>query len=54
MSDYHLSFSEIEKMPLATLLDIEVVDSKVEAAFDEKRNSKHGKNQNKVFIDQIL
>ncbi len=52
MSDYHLSFSEIENMPLEILLDIEIVDSKVEAAFEQQRNPKRGKKE--VFIDQIL
>ena len=41
-------------MPLEILLDIEIVDSKVEAAFAEQRNSKCGKNQRQVFIDEIL
>ena len=36
-------------MPLEILLDLEVVDSKVEAAFAEQRNGKQ-----KVFVDQIL
>lgn len=49
MSDYHLSFEAIEKMPLEILLDLEVVDSKVEAAFADKRSKKK-----QVFIDQIL
>ena len=51
MSDYHLSFEAIEEMPLMILLDLEIVDSKVEAAFTEKRDKKAKK---KVFIDQIL
>lgn len=51
MSDYHLSFEAIEEMPLMILLDLEIVDSKVEAAFAEKRDKKGKK---KVFIDQIL
>ena len=51
MGDYHLSFAEIEGMPLAILLDLEVVDSKVEAAFAAKREKK---NKPEVFIDQIL
>ena len=36
-------------MPLELLLDMEVVDSKVEAAFSAKRGGKK-----KVFIDEIL
>lgn len=51
MGDYNLSFNEIEEMPLEILLDLEVVDSKVEAAFAAKRGKKKGQE---VFIDQIL
>ena len=59
MSEYHLSFAEIESMPLELLLGLEVVGSKVEAAFEEKkRTKKNGLNKHyngeKVFIDQIL
>jgi hypothetical protein len=51
MSDYHLSFAEIEAMPLDILLDLEVVGSKVEATFEAKRGKRRGEE---VFIDQIL
>ena len=44
-SKYHLSFSEIEKMPLDVLFDLEVVDSKIEAAFEDKRNRKNHKKK---------
>lgn len=50
MSDYHLSFSEIEEMPLEILLNLEILDSKVEAAFANKR----GKRNKKIYIDEIL
>lgn len=36
-SKYHLSFAEIESMPLGLLFDMEVVDSKIDAAFEDKR-----------------
>lgn len=57
-----MSFTEIEEMPLELLLDIEIVDSKVTAAFDFKRSGKRkpksGKRQpfsgEKLFIDQIM
>ena len=39
-------------MPLGILLDLEVVDSKVEAAFEAKRTGKNDKKE--VFIDEIL
>jgi len=41
MSDYHLSFGEIENMSL----DLELLDSKVEAAFEEKQGTKSGLNK---------
>lgn len=49
MSDYHLSFAEIEETPLDILLDMEVVDSKIEAAFADNRHKKK-----EVPIDFIL
>lgn len=51
LSDYHLSFEAIEKMPLELLLDLEIIDSKVEAAFADKRKPKDSK---KMFLNQIL
>lgn len=61
MSDYHLSFVEIEEMPLELLLDLEVVDSKVEAAFNRSRAKKKNKDGKYIpfsgegkFIDQIM
>lgn len=53
LSKYHLSYSEIEEMPLAVLFDLEVVDSKIEAAFDEKRSSKEKKPKRKRLEDYI-
>lgn len=38
-------------MPLEILLDIEIVDSKVTAAFDNQRGKRR---RDKIFIDQIL
>ena len=49
MSDYHLSFTAIEETPLEILLDMEVVDSKVEKAFADK-----SKKKKEVPIDFIL
>ena len=57
-----MSFAEIEEMPLEILLDLEVVESKVEAAFDSKHNGKRktkgGKRQpfsgERKYIDQIM
>lgn len=61
MSDYHLSFAEIERMPLDLLLDFEVVDSKVEAAFNLSREGKKTKTGKHIpfsgegkYIDQIM
>lgn len=45
-------------MSLDFLLDLELLDSKVEAAFEEKQRTKSGLNKlyggGHVFIDQIL
>lgn len=38
-------------MPLELLLDLEIIDSKVEAAFADKRKPKDSK---KMFLNQIL
>ena len=54
LSDYHLSFAEIEAMELDFLLDLEVIDSKVEFAFEQQRRATKGWQKEKVFIDQIL
>ncbi len=54
LSDYHLSFEEIEEMPLAVLFDLEVVDSKIEAAFEEKRNKGQKKNKRKRRLEDFI
>ena len=42
-----MTFSEIENTSLDVLLDIELLDSKIDAAFSDKKNKK-------VFIEDIL
>jgi len=54
MSDYHLSFAEIEGMELGLLLDLEVIDSKVENAFEKQRRATRGGKRQFAYIDQIL
>lgn len=54
MSDFHLSFIEIETLPLDFLLGLEIIDSKVEAAFRENRYESKKYPHARVFIDQIL
>ena len=54
MKDYNLSFAEIEEMPLEILLDLEVVDSKIDAAFEEQRDKKKTPSKRQVYIDEIL
>ena len=54
MSDYHLSFNETEVTSLDFMLDLELIDSKVEAAFEQKRRVTNGWKREQVFIDQIL
>lgn len=53
-----MSFAEIESTSLEFLLDLEIIDSKVEAAFEEKHRatSKFKKlyGGEMVYIDQIL
>ena len=47
-----MSFTEIEEMPLELLLDMEVVDSKVEAAFAQKHEKKSAERQ--LYGDDIF
>lgn len=48
---------EVDETDLELLLDMEILDSKIDAAFEEKRD-KGGKHRpfsgQKVYIDQIL
>lgn len=54
-SKYHLAFAEIETMPLELLLDLEVVDSKIEATFVKKRSSnKKAVSTKKPFIEYYI
>lgn len=54
LSEYHLSFDEIEQMPLAVLFDLELVDSKIEAAFEDKRNKGQKKNKRKRLLEDYI
>ena len=54
LSKYHLSYSEIEEMPLSVLFDLEVVDSKIDAAFDEKSRSKEKKMKKKRRLEDYI
>ena len=54
MSDYNLSFKETEVTSLEFMLDLELIDSKVEAAFERGRRLTNGWKKERVFIDQIL
>lgn len=61
-SDYHMTPAEIDESDLELLLDMEVLDSKIDAAFAEKskRQSKTKKGKHvpfsggTAFIDQIM
>jgi len=46
--------NEIDETDLELLLDMEVLDSKIDAAFDEQRNKKKSPSKQQVYIDQIL
>ena len=56
LTKYHLKFAEIETMPLETLFDLEVVDSKIEAAFEERRSKapKKTKNNRKKRLEDFI
>ena len=54
MSDYHLSFAEIEGMELDFLLSLELIDSKVDAAFEKQCRATHGWQRQFAYIDEIL
>ena len=54
MSDYHLAFGEIESMELDLLLSLEVIDSKVTAAFEKQRRVTRGWQREFAYIDEIL
>ena len=51
VADYHMTPAEIDDTDLDFLLDMEVLDSRIDAAYSEQRDKKDKK---KVFIDQIL
>ena len=61
LADYHLSPNEIDDTDLALLLDMEILDSRIDAAYSEKRNkgktTKGGKYKpfsDSKYIDQIM
>lgn len=53
-ADWHMTPNEIDETDLELLLDMEVLDSKIDAAFDEQRDKKKSPPKQQVFIDQIL
>lgn len=62
VSDYHMTPAEIDDTDLELLLDMEVLDSKIDAACESKKKSlvktKSGKRRpfsgGEKFIDQIM
>ncbi|MBR0062248.1 MAG: hypothetical protein IJP68_12305 [Selenomonadaceae bacterium] len=50
-ADYHMTPAQIDDADLELLLDMEVLDSKIDAEAESQRGKK---NDKKVFIDQIL
>lgn len=57
MRDYHLSFEEIERTPLAILFDLEIVDSKIMTAFERQQASKKKKKSpapRKLSIEHFI
>lgn len=51
MLDYHMTLEDIDNTDLELLLDMEIVDSKIEAAAEQQR---HKKGKKMAHIDQIL
>jgi len=58
MADYHMSPNEIDNTDLELMLDLEVLDSKIDAAAEEQaeeqRHKKKSPPKQQIFIDQIL
>ena len=54
MADYHMTPNEIDNTDLDLMLDMEVLDSKIDAASEEQRMKKKSPPKQKVFIDQIF
>ena len=54
MADYHMTPNEIDDTDLELLLDMEILDSKIDAATEEQRKQKKSPPKQKVFIDQIF
>ena len=46
--------NEIDDTDLELLLDMEILDSKIDAASEEQRKQKKSPQKQKVFIDQIF
>lgn len=49
-----MSPNEIDDTDLELMLDLEVLDSKIDAAAEEQRIKKKSQPKRKIFIDQIL
>ena len=54
MTDYHMTPNEIDDTDLDLMLDMEILDSKIDAATEEQRKQKKSPPKQKVFIDQIF
>lgn len=54
MNDYKMTPAEIDDTDLDFMLDMEVLDSKIDAAAREQRDKKKSPPKQQVFIDQIL
>lgn len=46
--------AEIDDTDLDLMLDMEILDARIDAAAQEQRNKKKSQPKQKVFIDQIL
>ena len=49
-----MSPNEIDDTDLELMLDLEVLDSKIDAAAEEQRHKKKSPPKRQIFIDQFL
>jgi len=55
LADYHMTIADIDNTDLELLLDMEVLDSKIDAASEQQRDKTGNKKAVKEgFVDQFL
>ena len=54
-ADYHMTIADIDNTDLELLLDMEILDSKIDAAAEQQRHKNSNKKAVKEgFVDQFL